>query len=229
MVIFDNEYLKQYLEQHASLQVYANREWYTITELSDVDSPQYGIGINAQGKAATFRYPEISVVRADGFEMTIDQLQNKAAGKPDDTGEEGGDTGGDKGGDGSEFELGGGEPGGGEPGGGEPGGDEPKPEEEPPQESYRRIVANMIMEAKKKEKDAPFQDGDFVENIDTTDEYCGSRGVVTDVIKGDTDNDCEVKYRIYNYGYNFKPGQSISVDGRSLKKIERGDESKPRR
>ena len=167
MVIFDNEYLKQYLEQYASLQVYANREWYTITELSDVDSPQYGIGINTQGKAATFRYPEISVVKADGFEMTIDQLQNKAAGKPDDTGEEGGDTGGDNGGsDGSEFELGGGEPGG-KSGGEEPGG-EPKPEEEPPQESYRRIVANMIMEAKKKEVDAPFQDGDFVENAETT-------------------------------------------------------------
>lgn len=227
MIIFDNEYLKQYLEQGVELKVFVNREWYAVTDITDVESSQYGLGIDVQGKPTTFRYSQIEQINADGNIMTIDQLQDKAAGtEPEDAGAE--DTGGE---DMAAGDAGGGPANAG--GGPKPekvpgtGGEEGAPPEEetpePPQEVYRRVVANMIVESNKKPKDAPFESGDFVENIDRRSEYMGSRGVVKEVtMPKDKGAMTTVEYRIFNYGYAFKPGQTVTVPASALQKIESG-------
>jgi len=229
MIIFDNEYLKQYIELGTLPEVYVNGQWYQVTELSDVESPEYGIGINVQGKSTTFRYPQIQQVKADGHIITIDQLNDKA------TGQEGGgeeDTSGiDKK---TGKPLGGG--GGGDTGGGaaaeKPGGADKPPEDEepptPPREGYLRVFSDMLMERKRKKSDntLPFNTDDFVENIDRTSEYVGSRGTVTDVRQAEDDSGITViEYRVYNYGYSFKPGQKVSVGSASLMKIEAGSDA----
>ena len=227
MIIFDNEYLKQYLEQGVELKVFVKREWYTVTDITDVESAQYGLGIDVQGKPTTFRYNQIEQINADGNIMTIDQLQDKAAGtEPEDAGGEDmatGDTGGGEDG-GGPANAGGGPAPEKVPGtGGEEGAPPEEETPEPPQEVYRRVVANMIVESNKKPKNAPFESGDFVDNIDRRSEYMGSRGVVKEVtMPKDKGAMTTVEYRVFNYGYAFKPGQTVTVPASALQKIESG-------
>lgn len=205
MIYFDNDYLKQYIQLGATLKVYVDRQWYSITDLTDLESNQYGVGIDATGKPKTFRYPEIEQINADGYVMSIDVLNSKAAGEaPPDASNDGG------------MDM------------GEPVDDKPdkkKPDSpEPPRESYRRLVADMITESRRTIDTTQFRIGDFVENTNVNSNYANSRGVVTNIMTiGDTD-DYIVEYRIYNYGMNYAPNTTVSAKCGHLKLIRGGDE-----
>lgn len=214
MIIFDSEYLKQYIDLKAPLKVYSNHEWYTIPDLDSLESAEYAIGHDRNGKPAIINYPSIEKIEANGFAMDIDQLQQRASGEEPETPED------DGGEEGPGAEGGGGIDLGPEPGGADAGNDE---EEKAPKESARRLVGNMIVEAKKKKEEGPFKKGDFVENINTGDDFCGSRGSVTEVDMIDDDS-AMVKYRVFNYGYLFKPGSVVKCNSVHLRKIDIKDE-----
>lgn len=75
MYFFDNKTLQQYLKTGEKLQVFANKEYLTITDDSDVSDTQYGAGIDTTGKTIPFSYKEIDHLKIGGFIYTLDQLQ----------------------------------------------------------------------------------------------------------------------------------------------------------
>lgn len=75
MYFFDNQTLNQYLESGEKLQVFANKEYLTITSKSDISDTQYGAGIDVSGKTIPFSYKEIEHIKIGGFIYTMDQLQ----------------------------------------------------------------------------------------------------------------------------------------------------------
>ncbi len=75
MYYFDNKTLSKYLKSGEKLQVYANKEYLTITDQSDILDSQYGAGIDLSGKIIPFSYKEIDHIKIGGFLYTMDQLQ----------------------------------------------------------------------------------------------------------------------------------------------------------
>ena len=222
MYFFDNDFLGQYLDQDAELKVFVDGEYYTIAGHDDLDNPTYGVGYDVNGKPHTFDYRGIEQIKAAGQILTRDQLQSQISGEdPEAGGEE------------VPAEAPGGEGGAempdlGEPAPPEGGGEgEQAPEEEepePPQESARRLVGAMLTEAKKNKKEAEelcgLRKGDLVQNTDTTCEFVGSRGTITNIDVPEGGGSIpSVEYRIFNYGYNFKPGQKVVKLANTLQKI----------
>ena len=89
MYFFDNQTLNQYLESGEKLQVFANKEYLTITSKSDISDTQYGAGIDVSGKTIPFSYKEIEHIKIGGFIYTMDQLQKSfEAPKPEEGSED---------------------------------------------------------------------------------------------------------------------------------------------
>lgn len=75
MYFFDNQTLSQYLESGEKLQVFANKEYLTVTNMADISDTQYGVGIDTTGKSITFSYKEITQIKIGGILYTLDMLQ----------------------------------------------------------------------------------------------------------------------------------------------------------
>lgn len=206
MVYFDAAYLQQYLTQDKPIKVYVNGEYYDIADSSDLESKAFGIGYDNNGKPITFSYTDIQQIKSGEHILTIDQLQQKTGQVPtNDTEEENPDAGGAP------------------DAGGEPPMDIPEEppadDEESPNESVRKVVAQMINESKDKKETHGVKKGDFIENKDSRCEYFGSRGVIIDIDDKDTEYPM-VTYRVFNYGYNFKPNQKVTKNLNHLRKID---------
>ena len=224
MYYFDSDFLRQYLEQNIAVKVFVDGEYYDIADEADLADVEFGIGYNNYGKPHTFDYRSISQIKAGSNILTKDQLANKVDGTEEEpaSGEEGG---------GEEMpDMGGGEE---DSNGGMPDlkgdGDVPPEEEEPepPREGYtaRELFGMMISEGKENQNtiESGFVKGDLVENIDKLCEFHGSRGSVTNVDMPDNDGGIPtVEYRVFNYGYNFKPGQKVVKPATSLEKVDNG-------
>jgi hypothetical protein len=221
MYYFDNDFLSQYFDQGIAVKVFVDGEYYDIAGKSDIEDTEFGIGYTLQGRPHTFDYRSIEQIKAGNNIITKDHLQSKIDGVEEP---EGGEEDMD-GEDGGMDDLGGAD------GGGEPapegGGEEAPPEEdeEPPMEGYtpRELMGMMLSEAKAKKNTAKtgFVKGNMVENIDMLCEFHGSRGSVTNVDMPDSDDGLVmVEYRIFNYGYNFKPGQKVIKSSKQLQKID---------
>lgn len=217
MYFFDSEFLGQYLDQGIAVKVFVDGEYYDVADRSDVDNDSFGIGYTLVGKPHTFDYRSIEQIKVGSQLVTRDQLGDKITGKePESPDGEAPDAGGDEFGD---------DPGGGAPPTAPSGAPSPEDEEEPPQEGYspRDFVERMLTEAKKTPdtSETGFVKGDLVENTDKQCEYLGSRGAVTNVDLPDNDGGLVmVEYRIFNYGYLFKPGQKVTKPSHQLCKID---------
>lgn len=230
MYFFDSKFLNQYLQQGIDLKVYVDGDYFTVADASDLESATYGVGYDTNGKPHIFDYRSVEQVKTGNNIFTLDQLQTTVSGEaPPEGGESdpgGGnpapDTGGAPGGE-PPLNIPGEKPAnaGAPPQGGETA-PEDEEEPEPPQESARKIMGRMLQEAKSKENTAAsgFVKGDIVENIDMKCEFRGSRGAVTNVdMPEDKNGVAAVEYRIFNYGYNFKPGQKVIKLANQLLKI----------
>jgi len=101
MRIFDNILLSQYIDVGAKLKVYANSEWYTITDRSDVSDSVDAIGYDEYGGDHRFSYQEIQQIQVNGQIITLEMLSKKMGDKVDSD-----DGGGDKKPDKEEDDLG---------------------------------------------------------------------------------------------------------------------------
>jgi len=88
MRIFDNVLLAQYLDVGAKVKVYANHEWYTISDRSEVSDSIDAMGEDEYGGTHRFSYQSIEQIQVNGKIITLDMLSAKMGDKPAD----GGDT-----------------------------------------------------------------------------------------------------------------------------------------
>jgi len=85
MYYFDNVYLGQAVDAGANVEIYFNREWYTISDKSDVSDKKQACGEDEYGKVTYIPYQKIQIVKLNSIPVTIEQLQDIMAGKkPDD-------------------------------------------------------------------------------------------------------------------------------------------------
>lgn len=85
MYYFDNDYLKQYIDQGVDLWVYDGYEWHEIADKSDLADPIKGLGYDANGRGSEFVYKQIEQIKVNGTIITMDQLQAQLTGKsPED-------------------------------------------------------------------------------------------------------------------------------------------------
>lgn len=82
MYYFDNKFLAQYIDQQVSLKVYANDDWYIISDLSDLENFRRGVGYDEFGNATEFDYRNITKIKAGGQLLTLDKLNAQMTGKP---------------------------------------------------------------------------------------------------------------------------------------------------
>jgi len=77
MKYFDNKFLKQYLDSGQELKVYVDSDWYSISDMSDLNDPVDGIGYDEYGKSHYFSYRNIEQIKIGNVTYTIDMLQGE--------------------------------------------------------------------------------------------------------------------------------------------------------
>ena len=65
MYYFDNEYLKQYIDQGVDLWVYDGYEWHEVVDKSDLDDPIKGMGYDANGRGSKFAYKQLEQIKVE--------------------------------------------------------------------------------------------------------------------------------------------------------------------
>jgi len=83
MRIFDNILLSQYIDVGAKVQVYANSEWYSIADKSDVSDSVDAVGYDEYGGDHRFSYQEIEQIKVNGQVITLEMLATKMGDKTD--------------------------------------------------------------------------------------------------------------------------------------------------
>lgn len=81
MYYFDNNLLKQYIDQNKTLKVFADGKWYSITDVEDVADPVNGVGYNEYGADFRFDYKDIEKVKTGQWIITLEKLQTMMTGK----------------------------------------------------------------------------------------------------------------------------------------------------
>lgn len=235
MHFFDREFLARYLDQGISPKIFVDKQYYTITDLSDLISTTGGIAYDLNGKEHDFNYVDIENVMVGDRIVDRDVLKRISKGETgdeEDAEADGGDAGGEFGGDGG-GDIGGDSPGGDTGGGDTGGGDKPEQfelpagageeDEGPPEESItpRDLVGMMLSENSDISSKCGISKGDFVKNIDNACEFYGSVGTVTSVDEYNEDADIAmIEYRVFNVGFNFKPGDKKVKLSSELEKID---------
>ena len=82
MYYFDNNLLKQYLDQKRTLKAYDGSNWYEIADQSDLSDTITCIGYDVYGKDHRFDYRDISQIQVGEQLYTLEMLQSFMAGKP---------------------------------------------------------------------------------------------------------------------------------------------------
>jgi hypothetical protein len=81
MYYFDNNLLKQYLDQKRTLKAYDGSNWYEIADQSDLSDTITCIGYDVYGKDHRFDYRDISQIQVGAQLYTLEMLQSFMAGK----------------------------------------------------------------------------------------------------------------------------------------------------
>lgn len=82
MYYFDNNLLKQYLDQKRTLKAFDGSQWYKIADHSDLSDTITCIGYDVYGKDHRFDYRDISQIQVGEQLYTLEMLQSFMAGKP---------------------------------------------------------------------------------------------------------------------------------------------------
>jgi predicted heme/steroid binding protein len=90
MYYFNNEFLKQYLQQNGKLKVFVNGVFYSIADENDLKDTKHGTGYDENGKPFTFDYRDIELIKfGSNISFSLDDLQKKLnADAPEETPEE---------------------------------------------------------------------------------------------------------------------------------------------
>jgi hypothetical protein len=194
MYYFDNEFLKQYLEQGLKLKVFVDGNYYSIADESDLEDELYGIGYDLNGKPHRFDYRNIELIDTGRFKIQVDDLEKlfgdtDSEEQPEETPEE------------------------------QP---EEKPEEPEKEESYHNVVDKMILDVKKNKtkKYADIAVGDIVENIDIYSPNYATRGMVTNIEV--YDDDVVIEYLAFNSGVDVNSSKLGSRIYASYDELKRG-------
>ena len=75
MIFFDNEYLAQYLDLGRDVKVTVNGDVLTLTDISDVEDANTGVGYDYNGNASEFQYTDIEQIQVGPNIITLDVLQ----------------------------------------------------------------------------------------------------------------------------------------------------------
>ena len=81
MYYFDKTTLQQYLDLKRDLQVYVDRDWYSISDMSDLQDNIDGIGYDDNGQSHYFDYRDVEQIKSGNTVFTLDQL-NAQFGNP---------------------------------------------------------------------------------------------------------------------------------------------------
>lgn len=88
MYYFDSDYLRQYLNIGKDVVVTVDGEVLTLSDESDVDDPNEGVGFDANGSPSSFQYMDIEQIQVGQNIITLELLQKIMAGteipKPDE-------------------------------------------------------------------------------------------------------------------------------------------------
>ena len=87
MYYFNNEFLKQYLQQNGKLKVFVNRLFYFIADENDLKDTKHGTGYDENGKPFAFDYRDIELIKfGSNISFSLDDLQKKLnADAPEET------------------------------------------------------------------------------------------------------------------------------------------------
>lgn len=83
MHFFDNEYLRQYIDQGVALKVYDGYDWLDVADISDLTDPIKGNGYDPYGKDHYFLYKDLEQIKVGNRIFTLDQLQAQQSGEPE--------------------------------------------------------------------------------------------------------------------------------------------------
>ena len=88
MYYFDSDYLRQYLNIGKDVVVTVDGEVLTLSDESDVDDSNEGVGFDANGSPSSFQYMDIEQIQVGQNIITLELLQKIMAGteipKPDE-------------------------------------------------------------------------------------------------------------------------------------------------
>jgi hypothetical protein len=82
MYFFDSEYLQQYLNQGKDVKVTVDNKVLTLTDESDVEDPQQGVGYDQSGDSSFFEYNDIEQIQVGPNIITLDLLQKTMTNDP---------------------------------------------------------------------------------------------------------------------------------------------------
>jgi hypothetical protein len=82
MYYFDNNLLKQYLDQKRTLKAFDGSQWYEIADQSDLSDTITCIGYDVYGKDHRFDYRDITQIQVGQQLYTLEMLQSFMTGKP---------------------------------------------------------------------------------------------------------------------------------------------------
>lgn len=82
MYYFDNNFLKQYVDQGVQPKVFVNQEWYQIADMSDLEDNIDGIGYDVYGGDHRFSYRDIQQIKVGEQRIDLEMLQKLKQGKP---------------------------------------------------------------------------------------------------------------------------------------------------
>lgn len=82
MYYFDNNLLKQYIDQKRTVKAYDGSNWYEIADQSDLSDAITCIGYDVYGKDHRFDYRDITQIQVGKQIYTLEMLQSFMAGKP---------------------------------------------------------------------------------------------------------------------------------------------------
>ena len=87
MYYFNNEFLKQYLQQNGKLKVFVNGLFYFIADENDLKDTKHGTGYDENGKPFAFDYRDIELIKfGSNISFSLDDLQKKLnADAPEET------------------------------------------------------------------------------------------------------------------------------------------------
>ncbi len=84
MYYFDQKTLQQYLNQRVELKIFADDQWFDITNQNDLSDPVDGIGYDVYGQDHRFDYRDITQIKVGSRTFTLDQLQTHMTGKEEE-------------------------------------------------------------------------------------------------------------------------------------------------
>lgn len=81
MYYFDSKFLQQYMDQGVKLKVYANNEWYNISDMYDIHNPSEAVVYDVNGESSLIDYRNIEQIQVGNQRLDLEGLQSMMVGQ----------------------------------------------------------------------------------------------------------------------------------------------------